>query len=190
MLDWRFIDLYLHLAFLDDKEHACGSPLLKNVVSGLSLVGIHGVGKFLSFVFAQFEEQKMFADGLFDELQVLGGFGSIYFFYVLIDLLCGAPAVESFELVLLFFWVLWLLRGEVDVGLAEFDDLGFLTAHKSSKIFSNLLYRMNSGEYKCFWVLVYREISKNSCEFTSWNRIAWEKRRFLLEHDYFLQFFF
>ena len=109
----------------------------------------------------------MFADGRFDEPQVFGGFGSIDFFNVLVDLLCGAPAVESFELVLLFFWVLWLLRGEVDVGLAEFDDLGFLTAHKSSKIFSNLLYRTNSREYKCFWVLVYRKISKNSCEFTT-----------------------
>ena len=140
---------------------------MKNVVAGLGLVGIHGVGKFLSFVFAQFEEQEVFADGLFDELHVLGGFGSVYFFYVLVDLLCGASAVESFELVLLFFGILWLLRGEVDVGLAEFDDLGFFTAHKSSKIVSNLLYRMNSREYKGFWVLVYREISKNSCPFPS-----------------------
>ena len=60
-------------------------------------------------MFIQFEEHEVLADGLFDELHVLGGFRSIYFFYVLVYFLCRASTMESFELVLLFFWVLRLL---------------------------------------------------------------------------------
>jgi hypothetical protein len=66
--DWRSIDLDVNCAFLDDKEHASRGSMLEYILSYWCLIGIHGIGYFFSFVFAQLKQQKMLADGPLDKL--------------------------------------------------------------------------------------------------------------------------
>jgi len=107
----------LDLALLDDEEHACRGILLKNVLVNLGLVGVHGVRKLLPFELAQLEQQKVLADGLFNELKILRSLGLVYFLDVLEDLLCRRSTVQPFQLILLLAGVVDRLGGEVYICL-------------------------------------------------------------------------
>ena len=81
---------------MDDKEHACWRALFKDVLSDLRLVALHSIGEFFPLVFAEFEEQKVFADGFFNEFNIRGAFWAIDPFYVFKDLLRGASSIDGF----------------------------------------------------------------------------------------------
>jgi hypothetical protein len=62
------IDFNLDFPLLDDEEHASRCTLLKNVLIGLDLIGVHSIGEFLPFVLCELEKEEMFAYGLLNKL--------------------------------------------------------------------------------------------------------------------------
>lgn len=83
------INLNLHLSFMDNEKHACGSSLLKNILSDISFICFHGICKFSPLLLGEFKEQKMLAYSSLNKLELSRSFNEVNLFNVFMNLFWG-----------------------------------------------------------------------------------------------------